>query len=72
MIIKNRTEKEIEQGRKFIGLVGSRRLINLGGFTAQNLTGWKTRGIPKSWMLLFRVKFPREFKKCFIEETENE
>ena len=70
MIIPERTEKEIEQGRKFIGLVGSKRILKLSGFSAQALSGWRKRGIPTAWLLALKARYPSEFKQAFLETNE--
>ena len=65
MIIKERTEEYIKSSNKFIELIGNVELSNVCGFTPQNITGWKQRGIPRSWSLFLRNKYRKEWDLAF-------
>lgn len=67
MITASRTPKYIEQSREFINLVGAPKMAKVADLKYQVLNGWKNRGIPKGWLILFRYLYPKEFKQIFNE-----
>lgn len=65
MIIQKRNKSYIEASIKFIELIGNKELISTCGFTRQNITGWKQRGIPKPWYLFLKTKYKKEWQIAF-------
>ena len=65
MIIKKRNKSYIEASIKFIELIGNKELISTCGFTRQNITGWKQRGIPRSLSLYLKNRYKKEWQLAF-------
>lgn len=65
MIIQKRNKSYIEASIKFIELIGNKELVSTCGFTRQNITGWKQRGIPRPWALYFKNRYQKEWQLAF-------
>ena len=65
MIIQKRNKSYIEASIKFIELIGNKELVSTCGFTRQNITGWKQRGIPRPWALYLKNRYQKEWQLAF-------
>lgn len=68
--MKTLTDRELyaAQTAEFISLLGTKKICRVCQRSPQALTGWKRRGMPLSWRLVFKQRYPAEFKKVFGNE----
>ena len=68
--MKTQADRELyaTQTAEFISLLGTKKICGVCQCSPQALTGWKKRGMPLSWRLVFKHRYPAVFRKVFENE----